>query len=241
MFKIDINGESFEYRVERKKRKTIGIKITLEGEVIVASPLNVDNEYIKKLVEKKADWIIEKLDSIRESKKDTPSMEFRDGETIPYLGKRHKLRVIGDVWERAGRLSFHGDEFTLYINPKLDGEKRLEAGRMAMEKWMRKEAGRVFKERTKHFGEVLGLYPEKIVIKDQKSVWGSCSSRGNINYNYRLVMAPIEILDYIVVHELCHMKHPNHSKEYWNTVEGILPDYREKRNWLKENGRSLLI
>ncbi|MDF2674900.1 MAG: hypothetical protein K0R09_3168, partial [Clostridiales bacterium] len=78
-------------------------------------------------------------------------------------------------------------------------------------------------------------------VKEQKTLWGSCSSKDNINFNWKLIMAPQAVLDYIVVHELCHLKHRDHSKNYWNLVEQIIPDHKEKRKWLKENGRSLVV
>ncbi|HID0886867.1 TPA: M48 family metallopeptidase, partial [Clostridium botulinum] len=91
------------------------------------------------------------------------------------------------------------------------------------------------------YSNILKVAPKNIVIKNQKTLWGSCSSKGNINYNYKIVMAPLKILDYIVVHELCHLVHMNHSKDFWQLVESIIPDFKERRNWLKENGYKLKI
>lgn len=240
MFKIDINGENFEYRVEKKKRKTIGIRITQEGEVVVTSPLNVDDEFVRNVVLKKSSWILSKLKDIRTIELKMPQRELVTGESLLLLGREYEMEVIEDVWERAARVRFDNG-FKIYVNPKLSSNIRYEAVKLAVERWMREKAGEVFKARTEHYSKLLGLFPKKIVIKDQRSVWGSCSSKGNINYNYRLVMAPLEIIDYIVVHELCHLKHPNHSKEYWDFVEKIIPDYSLRRDYLKENGRLLRI
>jgi len=110
-----------------------------------------------------------------------------------------------------------------------------------LEKFYKKQAIDVLKERTDYYSNILKVAPKNIVIKNQKTLWGSCSSKGNINYNYKIVMAPLEILDYIVVHELCHLVYMNHSKDFWDLVESIIPDWKKRRNWLKENGYKLKI
>lgn len=91
-------------------------------------------------------------------------------------------------------------------------------------------------ERAAYYAEIIGVTYGRITIREQKSRWGSCSSKGNLNFNWKLVLAPPEVLDYVVVHELCHRLQMNHSTAFWNEVERILPDYRERRKWLKENG-----
>ncbi|WP_081457835.1 YgjP-like metallopeptidase domain-containing protein [Clostridium carboxidivorans] len=102
------------------------------------------------------------------------------------------------------------------------------------------QAKKVLIERTKIYSKLIGVNPLKVTIKSQKTLWGSCSSKRNINYNYKIIMAPMEVVDYIVVHELCHLIHMNHSKQYWNTVQSILPDYKIRRRWLKDNGFKLM-
>ncbi|WP_133627269.1 M48 family metallopeptidase [Fonticella tunisiensis] len=81
----------------------------------------------------------------------------------------------------------------------------------------------------------------RVVVKEQKSIWGSCSSRGNINFNWRLIMAPLSVIDYVVIHELCHLKHQDHSSKFWSLVEYVMPDYKEKKKWLRENGGRLKL
>ena len=97
------------------------------------------------------------------------------------------------------------------------------------------------RSRVNHYAPLMGVHPGRITIRDQKSRWGSCSSAGTLSFNYRLMMAPPRVLDYVVVHELCHLTHMNHSKDFWNMVERILPDYKESKNWLKEHGKELTV
>lgn len=104
----------------------------------------------------------------------------------------------------------------------------------------RKQARDRFAERTALFAGIIGVSYGKITIRDQKTRWGSCSRAGNLNYNFRLILAPPEVLDYVVVHELCHRKQMNHSALFWQEVEKILPDYRERRRWLQTEGWRLM-
>lgn len=109
----------------------------------------------------------------------------------------------------------------------------------AEEKLYRNQARNVFEQKVAYYARLMNVTYGRIAIRDQKTRWGSCSSEGNLNFNWRLIMAPAGVLDYVVIHELAHRKEMNHSKAFWSVVEQIMPDYKKYRNWLKENGRSL--
>ena len=113
--------------------------------------------------------------------------------------------------------------------------------RAALETRYRKAAKEYFAARVAYYEPIIGVTHNSISIRDQKTRWGSCSSNGNLNFNWRLMLAPPRVLDYVVVHELCHRKEMNHSKAFWHTVEMVLPDYKELRKWLRENGRTLVL
>lgn len=110
---------------------------------------------------------------------------------------------------------------------------------LALEKRYRDAAKDYIPKRVEYYHTFTGGDYQKITIRDQKTRWGSCSSNGTLSFSFRLMLAPPRVLDYVVVHELCHLTHMNHSKEFWNMVEDILPDYKEHRKWLKENGHTL--
>lgn len=111
----------------------------------------------------------------------------------------------------------------------------------ALEKRYRDAAKEYIPKRVAYYHQFTGGHYEKITIRDQKTRWGSCSGTGNLSFNFRLMLAPPRVLDYVVVHELCHLTHMNHSRDFWNMVERILPDYKEQRKWLKENGHTLQV
>lgn len=238
---------SFEYKIVRRKRKTIGIKITTEGEVIITSPFSVSEETILNIVKKKEKWITDKIKLVNNH----TFNEFRalmDGDKLSYLGKELSLEIcylnknVGQVSETQNSnntvVKVLDKKVIVYINNKYNKQDVI---RESIIKFYKVEAERVLKQRTSYYSNTMTVNPNKITIKDQKTVWGSCSSRKNINYSYRLIMAPLDIIDYVVVHELCHLMHMNHSKEYWKTVEAILPDYIERKQWLKSYGHTLKI
>lgn len=113
--------------------------------------------------------------------------------------------------------------------------------RQALEARYRQAAKEYFPARVSYYEKIIGVTHNVIHIRDQKTRWGSCSSKGNLNFNWRLMLAPPRVLDYVVVHELCHRKEMNHSKAFWNAVETVLPDYKELRKWLRDNGNTLSL
>lgn len=113
--------------------------------------------------------------------------------------------------------------------------------RKALEERYRQAAREYVPARVAYYQEIIGVTCGNITIRDQKTRWGSCSARGNLNFNWRLMLAPPRVLDYVVVHELCHRKEMNHSPAFWNLVEAVLPDYAQLRKWLKDNGRTLIL
>ncbi|ACQ53386.1 M48 family metallopeptidase [Clostridium botulinum] len=228
---IFLMGERFQYILKTKKRKTISIKIGKEFIIEVTAPLGTNEYTIEQVLKKEEKWIIKKIKKLKE-------VENFNG--YYYLGELYYLK-IKEVKSLYFKLELDSNKFMVYINSGILKEKREVIIKDNLEKFYKEQAVKVLKERTDYYSSILKVVPKNIVIKNQKTLWGSCSSKGNINYNYKIVMAPLKILDYIVVHELCHLVHMNHSKDFWHLVESIIPDFKERRNWLKENGYKLKI
>lgn len=153
-----------------------------------------------------------------------------------YRGKAYLLRLVMDTNRRRVRVELEDDVMVVYT-PNADARWLVDG----LERWYNKQAHMIFPVRVMHFQQMTGGMVNEIHIKDQKTRWGSCSSLRNLNFNWRLVMAPPEVLDYVVVHELCHLTYMNHSREFWDMVRHIMPGYKEMKRWLRENEKLLHI
>lgn len=225
-----------EYRLIRSRRKTISISFDEKVNLIVKAPSWLNIERIDAFVEAKAEWIeatrVRLLRTRQKSLRERPMLET--GDVLPYLGYNRVLTVVREARSRA-RITVAGERIIMRVPYEADyGQKR-----MQLEKWYRKQAGEIFDKKGKIYAPIVGVEYHKMHIKDQKSRWGSCSKKGNLNFNWRLIMAPEAVLDYVVIHELCHLIHMNHSPEFWKLVEKICPDYKEQKHWLKMNGETL--
>lgn len=240
MSKIIFEDKSLEYTLKRSKRKTIGITISSLGDVVVTSPYRVKIDVIEKVVKSKEVWIYKKLKEMEQRNKSIVTHKFVDGEQFKYLGQIYILKILNSSDTKIN-VSIEDKYIEVKINKQLNDSFKSELIKISLIKWYREEARKIFKERTEYYGNILGVFPQKIFIKEQKTLWGSCSYKNNINYNWKVIMAPLDIVDYLVVHEMCHIIHKNHSKDFWNLVESIISDYKERRKWLREKGQTLEI
>ena len=161
-------------------------------------------------------------------------LKLENGDILYYLGEARTLRIMREERSRA-RVKLVMDLLLMWAPYEADYEYRREQ----LEKWYRREAAAIFEEKAEEFAKRLHVSFEDIRIKDQKSRWGSCSSKRNMNFNWRLLMAPEPVCDYVIIHELCHLVHMNHSADFWNLVESICTDYRQYKKWLREKGKLL--
>jgi predicted metal-dependent hydrolase len=234
------NGEEIKYKVKRSRRKTIGIRICPEEGVILSIPMSCSEAAVQHVLNKKGQWILSKLKLINSKTQLLQDREYVTGERMKFLGDYYNLNIIEGDYKSCSAV-FEKREFSIYINNEIEDSYRRFIIKEVLVKLYREIAKRFLQERSNYFANILNVKPAKITIKEQKSVWGSCSSKGNINYNWKIIMAPIAVVDYIVVHELCHLRQPNHSQDFWKLVESVLPDYKIRKNWLKDNGITLDI
>lgn len=165
-----------------------------------------------------------------------PRLKLENGDQISLLGEKRSLVVVREERKR-GRAKCVMDKLLLFVPYEADYYCKREL----LEKWFRKEASLILKEKAQEFARLLSVIFKEIHIKDQRSRWGSCSSKGNLNFNWRIVMAPEPVCDYVVIHELCHLKHMDHSESFWQLVETVCPEYKQYKKWLKENGGLLYV
>ena len=175
---------------------------------------------------------------VRSSRK-TLAVQIRaDGTVIARAPLRMpKDRILCFLSEKASWIRMQQGKMQERENMRQQARIHLDA---AQEKELRERAKSVLAQRTAYFARQVGVTYGRITVRDQKTRWGSCSQTGNLNFNFRLILAPSEVLDYVVVHELCHRRQMNHSAQFWQEVAQVLPDYRERKAWLTENGWRLM-
>ncbi len=214
------------------------MKICIEppGNISVIAPSYMKEEDIRQAIDGKSGWIIRKLKEIKESGIVKNSKDYSNGEIFMYLGRDCRLMVQSDKDVKKTHVGLVGD--CLLVRTATEDPEKL---KKFIEDWYRKESLDIVSERVEFYQIYFQHRPLDIRTKRQKSRWGSCSSAHRLNFNLRCAMAPLEIIDYIVVHEMCHMVHFNHSKEFWGLVEIILPDFKDRRAWLKKNGIRMIL
>lgn len=223
----------------RKNRKTIQIKVKDTQRLEITAPAQYPITLIESLLVKKSKWIVSRINHLRELSANPINTTLSEGTRILYLGKDYYLQY-----------KYTPNKYTPTNdtpNIRLDGNKmqlvlpgllhhNADATHQLIKKWYYAAAADLLETKTMEWSKKLCVFPKQIHIKDQKTRWGSCSTLGNINYNWRIIMAPAGVIDYLVVHELCHLRELNHSQKFWTLVESVLPNYKEKRIWLRDNG-----
>ncbi len=219
---------TFPYTLVRSKRKSVSISVRSDATIVVRAPLRVSVSSIDSFIESHTEWIRRNVERMR-SRLSLSENRYDDGELFWYLGERYPLRI-----SEAGNLSvsFSDNAFVLLRRFRSRAKERFCA-------WYKREAKKILAERVAYFAERHGLSYHSIRINAARTRWGSCSGKGHLNFTFRLVMAPLFVIDSVVVHELAHLVHPNHSKYFWHTVAEMLPDFETGRQWLKRNGHLL--
>lgn len=235
MKKIELSGMIYSYELTKSRRKSLAINIKPDGTFGVKAPLFITQREIEEFIKRKEEWILKTIDRIGQQYK-IAKMEFVTGEILPFLGKKYTLILEEGNRKRS---SVFINELSAEIILKTAEHAAPIAKKAALESWYRVEAKEILQEKTAYFAQILKVSYGDIRIKDQKSIWGSCSAKGNLNFNWRIIMAPEEVLDYLVIHELSHRLFMNHSKDFWQCVEKIQPNYKYTRKWLKSNSTKL--
>ncbi len=230
------NNIKLEFEISYRKRRTLVIQMEPMEKILVLSPMGLSEKYIIEKVLSKGEWILKKLAAFKKTGFLPSKKEFVTGELFLYLGGNYKLYVL--LKPGITRPKVELSQNNIFIFSPI---KKHEILRNALVKWYKKEAEKIILKKVQYFKKILMAEPAQIKIKEQKRRWGSCSSRGNIYFNWRIVMAPESVIDYVVVHEIAHLIHANHSPVFYKLVESILPDYKTRKKWLKDFGASMEI
>ncbi len=216
--RIEIDGSVIEFDVQYGKRKKISIEIDSIGLITVKAPKNTSEDIIMNAVNQNRKAIKEKLDEISKTKEKPKFKIYNDQGRFLYLGKEYFLHELIDTSEL--------------------GEEEL---KIKLKKFYISSCKKIIGERIKIYQQQLKVKPKVIEIVESKNQWGSCNSNKKITFNYRLAMAPVEIIDYVIVHELCHLIHMNHDRSFWRRVGSILPDYTKRQEFLMRYGHDMTL
>ena len=213
-------------QIIRSKRKTVALIIERDGNLTVRAPLNIDPTEIESLVAQKSGWIRERQEWIRSNL--PPPHRYQAGEHFFFLGLKYPLQIVEHqkvplVLDQAFKIDL----------------KAYPDARVIFKEWYKKHARKFIGERATALSARHNLKYNRLRITSARTRWGSCSTRKTLSFTWRLVMAPPEVIDYVVIHELAHLKHHRHTSEFWKLVEQLCPEYRARRGWLKENGFQL--
>jgi predicted metal-dependent hydrolase len=213
-------------KTPRKKTCEISIKY---DEILVKAPFSKSIQDIESLVIRKAEWIIKKIKENNGEKPDIKNPLYINGTTLPYLGKNIILKIVKD---KDDFLEFSNNEFTIHVK-----KKKI---KMIYEEWLFGISSTIFDKFIEKYSILLNVRPKKILIKNLKSRWGSATFKGTINLNVHLIKAPLEVIEYVVLHEMGHLIEKNHSNRFWSIIKNHMHDYKDKRKWLKINGSNIL-
>ncbi|MFA6408599.1 MAG: SprT family zinc-dependent metalloprotease [Gammaproteobacteria bacterium] len=212
----------------RSRRRSVALIIRPDATLELRIPRLYPLALVKKFVEKKHKWILSKQNLVHQKNTQMKALDFKTGSTFRLLGAEHVLEI--------------GKYKHIFLADKLYfPEKFLPNAKHHITHWYKQEAKLIIRARVLYFAELTNLHPKKITITSAKKRWGSCSGKNNLCFSWRLILAPLEIVDYVVAHEMSHILEKNHSKHFWQKVQNIMPDYKKKRLWLKKNSNSLTL
>ncbi len=238
-----MNNE-IEYQIVRSQRKTLSLQVK-QGEVLVRAPYGIDEEFINTFIKKKRVWLKSKISQQKEV--DTLCCDFSEGSTLFVFGQLTKLKLsfakqanivlTKDIDNQQILTIFFAQRNQQKLNNKL---LLATAVKKQIEKYFKAQAEEIIPQRVAVYSQLTSLTPVSIKVRQYRSRWGSCNNRGELSFNYLLMMLPLDVIDYVVAHEVCHLRYLNHSKYFWQLVAEYFPDYIQAKQWIKTNQAALL-
>jgi predicted metal-dependent hydrolase len=228
MNSIKFGNSQITYKVHKTKRRTTEIVVDTSGVEILTSEQK-SHKQIQNLVKKNSRWIFRK--QLWANNQNNLKISFKQGTRLPYLGKKYLLKIEESKTENICLL-----QGKFFIKVKKNTTKKVQE---IFKNWLKQHAQKIIEKRAHQYEDKLGVKFDKIIIKDHKERWGSVSKNNTININLSILCAPSKIIDYVIIHELCHLKIPDHSPKYWNLLYKMMPDYESHKEWLSVNWKLL--
>lgn len=226
-----VEEERPKYEVVRSQRNTADIVLERDGRLIVRAPEWAADEQIEKIVDAKLHWIYRNLAEWRDLNATRILREYKSGEGFLYLGRSYRLKLVE---EQAEPLLLKNGRFTLRRELVESGD--VESAKRAFREYYVARGHERIAKRLTYFAPKVAVKPRDFEVKELGHRWASCSPLGKLSFHWKCMMAPQSIIDYIIVHELCHFHHLDHTDAFWNEVDKVMPHYRERKEWLRSHG-----
>ncbi len=238
---VDLGETNVAYRVRVSKRaKRISVRFSQRDGLEVVYPLGISSPAPEEVLKEKSAWVLSTRERFRDAANKLPSRTYENGEVFFVLGRPYTLELRSNPEYGRVKVKICGSSLVLSLSDSPDASD-VGSRRQAVEAYYRALAVNYLPARVCELAAIHGFQFARVRVKNQKTRWGSCSSKGNINLNLRLMMAPEPAIDYVIVHELCHLRVLNHSPAFWALVEHCFPDYRHWRDWFRMQGAGLIL
>lgn len=229
-------GETISFELIYKKRTTIGIYIDLYGNVEVQAPKGTSEESVLQLLEGKWDLIQQRTKEMKDRTVGHMEKVYDHGESFLYLGNTYPILISQDTDIKKDHVVLEENKLHVYVKQQED-----ERIKQALKRFYYRQCKALVEKRVQFYQSNFRVKPRSIRISDSKSTWGTCDSMRQLTFNWRLAMAPLKVIDYVVVHEMCHMVHMNHDRSFWRLVGKIIPDYEQRENWLALSNWKMVV
>lgn len=224
---------NFNISINRTNRlKTVSLKVKNQ-EVVLSVPKFVTDSEIDNIIERKINWIRNKL-AIEKTNSFNIKRKYENGEKFLYFGSEYSLKI-----KHSNSDNVYLDNNIMIVEVK-NNSKAVHI-RNILNNWYIAESKKYLIKTTNYYEVLIGVSVNKLIFGKYKSKWGSCNSKKTISYDWRIIMAPLEVIHYLIIHELCHIKHLNHSNDFWKTVEKYMANYKLQKKWLKTNSSKLIL
>ena len=224
---------NFNISIKRTNRlKTVSLKVKNQ-EVVLSVPKFVTDSEIDNIIERKINWIRNKL-AIEKTNSSNIKRKYENGEKFLYFGSEYLLKI-----KHSNKDNVYLDNNIMIVEVR--NNSKAAHIRNMLKNWYIDESKKYLIKTTNYYEILIGVSVNKLIFGKYKSKWGSCNSKKTISYDWRIIMAPLEVIHYLIIHELCHIKHLNHSNDFWKTVEKYMANYKLQKKWLKTNSNKLIF
>ena len=235
-------GNPFKpFVIQRSPRRTLVISVNERGDVKVSAPFRLSQREIEAFIKKKMFWIRTKVEHAQKTYQTSQQKKFEHNHEFFFLGEKYKLHVAEKEIKRVN-VGFQQSQWNVDVPVSMPLEEREKEIKSKLVQWYRREAQEILGSRLFQHSRQMGVEPKEVVIRTQKRMWGNCHYRKQlIHLNWQVIFLPLRVIDYVIIHELCHLNVPNHSKRFWKQVEKFWPHFREDRKWLRDHSFDLIL